>query len=111
MLQKSVNVHAFITGSGPVSLIPSGLDSTIPIEYPEFMPSDAKLFISSLLQVSRYLNIQNSCHTNNSEKYIPLAKNLDAPYYVIFKVYPGNRLGARYLAGSILCNILGVSWE
>ena len=41
----------FITGSGPVSLIPSGLDSTIPIEYPEYMHSDAKLFISSLLQV------------------------------------------------------------
>ena len=109
MLQKSVNLEemfmaggsrflikigrdpkhcllAFITGSGPVSLIPSGLDSTIPIEYPECMPLDAKLFISSLLQVS-------------------------IPYYVIFKVYPGNRLGARYLAGSILCNILGVSWE
>ena len=106
----------FITGSGPVSLIPSGLDSTIPIEYPEYMHSDAKLFISSLLQVfHKYYRIfQNTCIQNPSSLYplfyryskIPIEYPEDVfqmtnSLYPLFKRYSTIPIDNRYILSRI----------
>eukprot|EP00088_Acartia_fossae_P004612 TRINITY_DN11987_c0_g1_i4.p1 TRINITY_DN11987_c0_g1~~TRINITY_DN11987_c0_g1_i4.p1 ORF type:complete len:645 (-),score=119.06 TRINITY_DN11987_c0_g1_i4:16-1950(-) len=40
------------TGKGPSSLIPSGLDGTIPISFPCHVASDAVQFVTSLLQAN-----------------------------------------------------------
>jgi len=39
------------TGKGPSSLIPTGLDSSIPLSFPPSIPADCQSFISSLLEV------------------------------------------------------------
>lgn len=40
------------TGEGPCSLVPSGLDGTIPISFPSYVENDAVHFVTSFLQVT-----------------------------------------------------------
>jgi len=60
------------TGQGPCSLIPSGLEGTIPLVFPSYVPSDAVLFVTSLLQVcvDRRLGSSSTGHQKAFEPHI-----------------------------------------
>ena len=44
------------SGRGPSSLIPTGLDSTIPLAFPDHVSPDARQFLAQLLQVHTEAN-------------------------------------------------------
>jgi len=44
-------LHLLYTGRGPSSLVPTGLDSTIPLDFPDYIAQDARQFLNQLLQV------------------------------------------------------------
>jgi hypothetical protein len=41
-----------MTGSGPASVLPTGLDSTIPLQFPPTLCRQTVSFLSSLLKVN-----------------------------------------------------------
>jgi hypothetical protein len=65
------------TGQGPCSLIPSGLEGTIPLVFPSYVPSDAVLFVTSLLQVCVDRRLGSSSTGHQDIRSHPYFYNLD----------------------------------
>jgi len=65
------------TGQGPCSLIPSGLEGTIPLVFPSYVPPDAVHFVTSLLQVCVERRLGSSSTGHQDIRSHPYFYNLD----------------------------------